>query len=223
MLCSCLVNEDGYLCSDCWAKINFISKPYCNICSFPLDSSEMTDVSCISCVYKRPPYERLLAVMQYDDASRKLITRFKYSDKTHYSKTLGKWMFNNGKSLIEESDYLVPVPLHKLRLLSRKYNQSALLCNVISKHSETPVIYDCLLRDVNTKPQAGMNKNKRLNNVSNAFKINKSHIERIHSKNVILVDDVITTGATIDACCKVLYNAGAKHVYVLVVAKTVNK
>lgn len=223
LLCDCLISENGYLCSKCWSKINFISKPYCNMCGFPLDASDCEDVSCMICIYKKPAFNSLRAVMHYDEHSKKLITRFKYSDKTNLSITLGKWLATIGKNLLNQTDYLTPVPLHKFRLITRKYNQAALLCTAMNKNYNKQILFDAIIRTKNTKPQATMTKKKRLNNVKSAFKINPKIHSKIEGKNIILVDDVITTGATIEACAKVLYLAGAKSVDVLVVAKTVIK
>ena len=121
------------------------------------------------------------------------------------------------------SDIITSVPLHKTRLFSRRYNQSALLCNNLGLLTGKKVNNELLIRHKKTPPQAGLSFNTRINNVKSAFKINPKFLNEIFDKNILLIDDVITTGSTIDACTKTLLRSGASNVFVLTLAMTVKK
>lgn len=219
--CKVKVESNGTLCHKCWEAIEFISAPQCIVCGVPFELQDSNQHICGKCIANPPKYTAARSVLRYNDASSKLITNFKYYDNTASGSHFAKWIMRAGGSLIDQADIIAPVPLHKVRLLSRRYNQSALLCNNIAKLTGKPVYNKLLIRHKNTKPQAELSFNMRVNNVKSAFKVDKKFINEIIGKNILLVDDVITTGSTIDACTKVLLKAGAKNVFVVTLAMTV--
>lgn len=219
--CKAKVESNGSLCHKCWEAIEFISSPQCVVCGVPFELATSERQICGKCIADPPKYKAARAVFSYDDASSKLITNFKYYDSTASGLHFAKWMLRAGKGFIDEADIIVPVPLHKIRLLSRRYNQSALLCNSLSEVTAKKVCNKLLIRHKNTKPQAGLSFNMRVNNVKSAFKVNNKFQDEITGKNILLVDDVMTTGSTINSCTKVLLKAGAKNVFVLTIAMTV--
>ena len=221
--CRSLVSQKGNLCSDCWEDIHFLSSPQCDRCGVPFEFEVAEGMLCGNCIAKEPSYLKARAVFKYDDSSRALITGFKYSDKLHISDHFAKWMIRVGREFIENADFIVPVPLHRIRLFMRRYNQSALLARSLSVSSGVDVCNDMLVRRKNTPPQAGLLFKQRVLNVRGAFKVNPKYEGRILGRNIILVDDVMTTGATIEACAKVLKKAGAASVNVLTVARTANR
>lgn len=221
--CRKLVGQKGNLCSDCWEGIHFLSDPQCDQCGIPFEFETGKEMLCGNCITKEPPYKKARSVFKYDDASRSLITGFKYSDKLHISDHFAKWMLRVGKEFIDEADIIVPVPLHRVRLFMRRYNQAALLSKSLGNNSGLNVCNDMLVRSKNTRPQAGLLFKQRALNVRGAFKINPKYTSYIVGKNIILVDDVMTTGATIEACAKVLKKAGAASVNVLTVGRTVKE
>lgn len=221
ILCSELVARQGDLCTECWNNIDFITDPLCDCCGIPFEYKVEGEVLCGECILNRPVYNKSRTVFDYNDNSRKLITRFKYADKIHACNSFAKWMQRAGSEIIKNSDLIVPVPLHRIRLFTRRYNQSALLAGALGKLCGLPVYQRMLVRRKYTTPQAGLTRTQRIKNVRYAFAVNKKLSHMLNGKNVILVDDVITTGATIDACAKTLLKGGAASVNVLTIAKTI--
>ena len=220
-LCAGDVDVAHSVCIDCFTKLNLIAPPECARCGSPFAYDMGADAVCAECLQSPPPYNAARAAMQYDDASRKLITRLKYADKQDLVPTLAKQIWRSGAALCAQADYIIPVPLHPKRLRERKFNQSALLAYGLSDLCGVPVMADGLLRVENTPPQASLERAERLKNVKRAFRVNHKRAKLLRGASILLVDDVITTGATIHACSKALLGASAKAVYVLTIAKTV--
>lgn len=216
LCCGKKVEHKHNLCFECFNKLNFITEPLCECCGVPFKSEEASKI-CALCLSNPPIYLKSRSVFLYDDASRKLITSFKYSDKTELSILLGKYLYKFGSDIIAPEKIIIPVPIHSLKLISRKYNQSALLAKELSKLCSLKVLYNVLIKNKMSKPQAGLNFSKRQENLKNSFIIKNKKL--IKGKEIILIDDVITTGATIEKCCRKLLQAGVKSVEVLSVAK----
>ena len=174
---------------------------------------------CGECITRPPRYSKARSVLVYNRASATLIHGLKYQDRTHLATAFARWLYAGNMQLFTGADLLVAVPLHRRRLWQRRYNQSALLCCALSKLSGIKTDPGALLRVKNTPPQRGMSRLKRLRNLVGAIRANPK--ARIRDKHIILVDDVMTTGATIKACTKCLLAAGARQVDVLTVARTV--
>ncbi len=221
--CGAFVEDVNTLCMECWNNIEFIGNPCCSICSFPFEYDMGEGAICAACAAKEPKYTRAVSVFRYNRDSRKLVTRFKYSDKIGAAMTFAGWMERAGRSMLADSDIITPVPLHRMRLLTRHYNQAALLANNIGRISGIRVMPDLLLRVKNNIPQAALSQKERLKNVRGAFTLNKRVAEKdlLAGKNIMLVDDVMTTGATIEECSRVLKKAKASKVYVLTLSRTV--
>ncbi len=215
--CETLVELPGDLCAGCWKNIHFIAPPVCAVCSAPLPYEAGESALCGACIVKSPYYDRAVAVFVYDDASRRLITRFKYHDQTHATATYAHWMLRIAGELAAKSDCIAPVPMHPWRLFTRRYNQSALLARVMSKQSGAPYVPELLKRVRRTPPQAGLARKERIKNVKRAFAVSPRH--DVKGKTVLLVDDVLTTGATIQECSRMLKRAGAKQVFVATLAR----
>lgn len=222
LICNKIITK-GSFCADDWQKLHFLQKPACTICFHPFEFKVDDKMICAVCAQKRPSYFKAISVLSYDENSKILITKFKYFDQTQLAKYFSETMFKQAEEIFLTIDFICPVPLHKFRLIKRKYNQAALLAKNLSKLSNKKVILDLLVRTKNIRPQASLNKKSRQKNILGVFAVNKKYLEQIKGKNILLVDDVITTGATAEACAKVLNKAKVEKVYLLTMAKTVIK
>ncbi len=208
------------VCSDCWGKITFITKPYCSLCANPFSYEEDDQAICGHCVIKTPKYDKAISILKYDEHSKKLIHKFKYQDQLHVLNYLVDLMTNMSSDIINNVDYIVPVAMHKYKLLKRGYNQAALLAMRIAKNKKITYLPQLLTKENNTSAQAGLKREHRLKNIKNSFSLNPKFKNLIKNKNILLIDDVITTGATIDECCKLLRTAHPEKIFVLTLAKT---
>jgi ComF family protein len=226
--CGNLTVEDHQLCADCWKEITFIIEPFCKKCAHPLEISSLFDPSsatdeCHKCLSSSHFYDQARAVLVYNEIAKKLLVRFKHGDATYLAPTFSRWLKQKGEELISTSDYLIPVPLHWRRLLYRRYNQSALLClSLLKLLSQKPVYAPYLLRRrKHTSSQGHKKIAARQENIKDAFVVPDRYKNKLKGKTVVLVDDVMTTGATIEECSRTLKEAGCKKVYVLTVARAV--
>jgi ComF family protein len=168
-----------------------------------------------------PSYRRARAAVRYDRIAGRLVHALKYGDRLDLAPMMGHWMANAGKELLADADLLVPVPLHWRRQWARRFNQSALLTEIIGKSSGRTVSHSALARIKATPQQVGLDKSARAQNVQGAFRVPPVGKAEIASRKLVLVDDVLTTGATIDACARALLRGGAASVDVLVFARVV--
>jgi ComF family protein len=218
--CGEMVGEHGNICGECWSGVDFISAPLCRCCGMPFELDTAEGEECMPCLQSPPPYAAARAVFRYEGDSRRLITGYKYYDRTLASPMFARWMARAGAELLAQAEVIVPVPLHRRRLVQRRYNQSALLALALGKATQKPVLVDALKRTRHTPQQAGLTREQRQENVKDAFAVNTRHKDMLSDKAVLLVDDVLTTGATLNACTQALLERGAKAVYVLTVART---
>ncbi len=221
--CGCITESAHGLCTDCFRAIAFIDAPYCRLCGFPFGFALGEEALCGHCLHDAPRYHAARAVWHYDATTRELITRFKYHDRTDRAPFYGRLLARAAHDILPGSAVIVPVPLHPRRLLQRKYNQSALLAFALADQCHLPVLPDGLLRVRHTTPQAGLTRAQRLHNVNGAFQVNHRRAQALRGKGVLLIDDVMTTGATIEACVDVLHGGGAARVNVLTLARTVRE
>lgn len=217
--CGALVDAPGALCGTCWRGIDFITQPFCARCGLPFGHDAGEGAICGECARNPPPYERARAAAVYDDASRALILAFKHADRTDAAKALGGWLARAGADILGDADAIVPVPLHRRRLLARRYNQSALLAQALSRATGVPCIVDGMVRTRATPSQGRMDRTRRERNVRGAFAIRKSRAAALKGRHVVLVDDVLTTGATVSSCTRALLRGGAARVSVLALAR----
>lgn len=208
-------------CRDCWSTIALLEGPCCPRCGKPFVSeaalSHSPDHLCGDCRIRPPRYDRALAAGRYEGVLAEAIHLFKYRGKTRLVGPLGGLVLKTMQSL-PTIDCLIPVPLHPSRLREREFNQALLLCDYLKDQSGLPVIPDGLERIRQTPPQVGLSLPDRRRNVRRAFVLGRPG--RIEGWRVALVDDVFTTGATVNECARVLKRAGAETVYVLTVART---
>jgi ComF family protein len=219
--CGCLVDGPGTLCAACWNGIMFLAPPNCARCGYPFEFDAGPDALCAQCSRKAPAFGRARAVFRYDASSRGLVLAFKHGDRTDAAATFGSWLLRTGGELLRDADLLVPVPLHWTRLLVRRYNQAALLANALSRAASVPVVPDLLSRRRRTASQGGLGANDRRRNVRRAFRLGAMAAARIVGRRVLLIDDVLTTGATAEECTRVLLGGGAASVDVLTLARVV--
>lgn len=221
MGCGTGLQGAGGLCGACWSSIAFFEPPFCRISGLPFgpdlpDGELRHDVA-----DNPPPYTMARAVMRYDDHSARMIARFKYADRIEAAPAFARWMLRAGAPLLQGGGLVLPVPLHRQRLFSRRYNQAAELARHVAALSCLPFDAGCLMRVRATRPQVGLSGTARRRNVAGAFRVNRDRVAQIAGKTLVLVDDVVTTGATAEACARALLAAGAGEVRVLALARVV--
>lgn len=202
-----------------WSDVSFLDEPCCVRCGFPFAYDEGPESLCGRCAVKPLNVNQLRAAFAYNDASRGLVLRFKHGGETEGLAMFARQMQRAGRHMLKDADVLVPVPLHMTRLIKRRYNQSALLARALSARCGTRVETNALLRARKTDSQGGKTAEGRRRNVQGAF--NTSQKFDFKDKHVVLIDDVMTTGATLDACARCLITAGARRVDGLVLSRVV--
>ena len=219
--CGEIVADLGSLCGRCWPGLKFLGPPCCACCGLPFEFEMGEGSLCGACTADRPLYDRARAALTYDDASRDLILRFKHADRIDGAATFAGWMARAGAELVAGADVVAPVPLHRWRLVRRRYNQAAILANAIGHLRGKRVVPDLLVRRRATPSQGHLGRSQRHRNVAGAFALHPSRAQAAKGARILLVDDVLTTGATAEACARTLRNAGAKAVDLLVLARVV--
>lgn len=220
---SCREPVDGEgVCAACWSKLSFIAQPFCPRLGIPFVYDPGPELLSMEAIANPPAYQRARAAVRYDDVARTLVHSLKYQDRTDLAPAMGRWMARAGQELLSEADVLVPVPLHWRRGWSRRYNQSGALARVISRQSGVKLATEALRRIRATEQQIGLSRPQRASNVQGAFKVAPERSADIAGRRVILIDDVLTSGATADACARALLRARAAQVDVLVFARVVD-
>lgn len=218
------VDMQGTVSPEAWRKLAFISAPYCDCCGFPFmfaQSGAAQDMLCAACLKERPDYTSARAAIAYDDASRDFILGFKHGDQTHAVVAMIPWLKQAGGALWEHADVVLPVPLHRWRLLRRRYNQSGLIAKIMARETGRLYLPDALVRTRATPTQGRLRAQARQDNVHKAFAVGAKAAPKLRGKNIILIDDVYTTGATVRECAKVLKTAGAASVHVITLARVI--
>ena len=210
------------VCANCWAKLSFIAPPFCPRLGIPFVYDPGPELLSMEAIANPPAYQRARAAVRYDDVARTLVHALKYQDRTDLAPAMGRWMARAGRELLEDADVLVPVPLHWRRGWSRRYNQSGALARIIERQSGVRVASEALQRVRPTQQQIGLSRSQRASNVQGAFKVAAERTAEIQGRRVVLVDDVLTSGATTDACARALLRARAAQVDVLVFARVVD-
>lgn len=217
------VSEPHTLCAACWAKLGWIDRPFCARCGLPFDYAALTPgpVECAPCLARPPAFAKARAALRYEPASRELVLAFKHADRTQNAPAFAAWMARAGAELLDGADLIVPVPLHWTRLIARRFNQAALLARGLSKRTRIPFDPRLLVRTRRTRTQGDLMRSQRMRNVRGAFAVRANGRSKLKGRTIVLVDDVMTTGATLEACAKALRRAGAKEVRVLALARVV--
>ena len=214
--------EGEGVCAGCWAKLSFIAPPFCPRLGIPFVYDPGPDMLSMEAIASPPAYTRARAAVRYDDVARTLVHALKYQDRTDLAPSMGRWMARAGRELLEDADVLVPVPLHWRRGWSRRYNQSGALARIIERQTGIAVAAEALRRIRRTEQQIGLSRPQRASNVQGAFKVAPDRQHLIAGRRVVLIDDVLTSGATVDACARALLRAKAAAVDVLVFARVVD-
>ena len=219
---SCREPVDGAgLCPACWAKLSFIAPPYCERLGIPFPFDGGPGLLSMEAITDPPAYNRARAAVRYDEIARKLVHGLKYGDQLDLAPTMGAWMARAGCELLADAEALVPVPLHWRRQWTRRFNQSALLARIIANASGRMVAHRALKRVKATPQQVGLDKSERAQNVQGAFRVPAAGKAEVAGRRLLLIDDVLTSGATVDTCARALLRAGATSVDVLVFARVV--
>jgi ComF family protein len=207
------------LTAESWRRITFLEAPVCDGCGAPLEYDQGEGARCPSCLTRRRAFERARAAVLYDEHSRDLILKLKHADRTDLAVIFAAWVARAGRDLFVEADAIVPAPLHPLRLISRRFNQAAEIARPLARLTGLDYLPGALVRRRHTPSQGGKSAAGRRRNVAAAFASPKSMRGKIEGRRLVLVDDVLTTGATAEACARVLRAAGAARVDVAAVAR----
>lgn len=218
--CGALTEDDFGLCGPCWRDTGFIGGTVCDLCGTPLPGdSRGQAVHCDDCLAIARPWSHGRAVFTYGGNGRELVLQFKRGDRTDLAPSLGRWLARVAQPLVTPDTVLVPVPLHWTRLLTRRYNQSALLAQYTARALGLPVVPDALLRRRRTKSLDGHSRDARFAALDGALTPHPGRKARIAGRPILLVDDVMTTGATLAAATEALHAAGATQVSVIMLAR----
>lgn len=212
-----LVDHDA-LCPDCWRRVDFIRPPLCDRLGLPMPYDTGGVMISAAAAAHPPPFDRARAVARYDGLMRELIHNFKFRDTHDARRLFGRWLLQAGPELVARADCIIPVPLAPMRLLSRRFNQAQILAAEVSRLSGKPLLPLALRRTRATAHQIGLTRRERERNVAGAFAVHPNAIGLVAGKSVLLIDDVMTTGATVSAATKALKKAAAARVDVLTLA-----
>jgi len=217
--CQEIVSHDATFCAKCWPNLEFINSPRCEICSHPFEFSlgEMSKI-CANCLKKTPFFDETISIYRYNDVIGNAIANYKYRDQTHLAKIFAKILVSKAQNFIDDCDIICAVPLHKNKLKIRKFNQSILIAKHINSQK---TVSDLIIRVKEQQSQVKLSQKKRIRNLKRAFILNPKYRDKINGKNILLIDDVITTSTTINSVSRVLKKNGAKKVKVLTIAKTI--
>jgi ComF family protein len=202
-----------------WSKIAFLDSPVCDGCGLPFEYDFGQGVRCPACEARPKAFSRARAACLYDEHSRDLILQFKHADRLDLARLFSLWLGRAAADLIEQADAVTPVPMHPLRLIRRRYNQAAEIARPLARRAGLAYWPGALKRRRAGESQAGKSGSGRRRNVQGAYACAAGWEKRIEGKRILLVDDVMTTGATAEACAKALTRAGAAAVYVAVIAR----
>lgn len=211
--------EGQGLCPTCWSKLSFITRPYCERLGVPFVYDPGPGVLSMEAIADPPAYHRARAAVRFDEISRALVHALKYGDRLDLAPMMGRWLANSGRDVLADADALVPVPLHWRRRWARRFNQSAVLAAAVSGASGVPTEATALKRVKATVQQVGLSRAERAANVQGAFRVPPEGKAAVVGRRLVLVDDVLTSGATIEGCARALLRAGAANVDVLVFAR----
>ncbi|MDR1425853.1 MAG: ComF family protein [Rickettsiales bacterium] len=217
--CRVITSDDAF-CQSCWEKLSFIEGPCCFVCGEPLSGNYDGNLLCAVCLKEKRSFDRLFSVFVYNKTIAKAIYRFKFKRQAFLAKFFLKFLLKKLKSMGDPVDLLVPVPIYIKRLKWRGYNQTLLLAQEISKKTSIAYAPNLLLKKRHTAAQTSLHFSKRKSNLTLAFDMANGYESKIVNKNIMIIDDVFTTGSTVNECAKILKKNGAGRVFVLTIAKT---
>lgn len=217
--CGSVTASQGAFCFGCWSKLDLLGPPCCARCALPFDFAEDEEALCAGCMASPPDFDRLRAAVSYGELARNVALKLKYGRRPGIADTMAGLMERHLDAF--DDPILCPVPLHRWRIWRRGYNQSALIASALAKRRRLELRQDLLLRVKATPPLKGMGPIERRRTVRGAFRLGDRHREEIKGRNILIVDDVFTSGATASACARILRRAGAGEIGVLCWARVV--
>lgn len=218
LLCPQPVWRSDGLCGACWSALRLVDAPVCDRLGLPFAYDPGEGIQSAAALARPPVFARARGATVFDDTSRALVHALKYHDRHEVKRLMGRLMTHAGRTLLAEADMVAPVPLHRLRLWQRRYNQSALLADEVARQAGLAQVPGLIQRVKATRAQVGLDSRKRRGNVRAAFTVPERMVPLLAGRRVLLVDDVLTSGATADSCAKACLKAGAEAVDVLVFA-----
>ena len=223
LACDAPIGEAGALCAACWSRVAFIGRPCCARCGLPFEIEAVEGALCGACTRAPPAYDRARAAFLYQGVGRELILAFKMADRSWLAPRLAVWLQRAAAPLLSDCDLVVPVPLHRWRLLARRFNQAAVLAGLVARQADARLVPDLLVRTRRTPPQTRLSGAQRRRNVRGAFAVRRGRERLVAGQRILLVDDVLTTGATASACARALRKAGAARIDVATLARAVHR
>jgi ComF family protein len=228
LACRRAISNHGGLCAQCWGAMRFIERPYCERLGTPFEAdlaaNEEGRLLSPAAIADPPVFQRARAVARFEDGpARQLVHRLKYGDREELARPMGQWMARAGAELLSDADLIAPIPLHWTRLARRRFNQAAALAHAIGAVSAVPVETELLVRVKPTPPQVGLTRRLRAQNIQGAFAVPLERRIEVEGRRIVLADDVMTSGATLNAAARILLRAGAARVDALVFARVVTE
>jgi len=220
--CQAPLGGHDAICAACWKDVQFIRAPVCDRLGLPMPFDTGAGAVSAAALANPPTYDRARAVAQFSGVMRDMILQFKYGDTHNARKLFGRWLTSAGAELIAGCDLITPVPMHRRRLLSRRFNQSAMLALEVARNSGHRYEPTLVTRTRATRSQVGLSSDQRRRNLAGAFTVSARQQQRIAGNHILLIDDVITTGTTLNACARALRRAGASRVDALALAIVTN-
>ncbi len=224
LACDNPVSDPGQFCVACFAAVHIIAPPLCERCGVPFEAAGQGGATgvCGDCRENPPAWGRARAALAYDAVARRLVLPLKYADRPETARHLAPLLARAGAALLGEAEVIVPVPLHRGRLFARRYNQAAVLAKALAKQG-SPALLDALMRTRATAPLGELGREERAREVAGAFAVRPTRAAALRGRRVVLVDDVLTSGATAGACARALLEAGAASVDVLALARALSR
>jgi len=223
LACHQPLSQHDTVCAACWADIDFIRAPLCDQLGLPMPFDTGGTILSAAAAANPPIYDHARAVAHYSGVMRDMILGFKYGDTHNARKLFGRWLTSAGGELIEACDVISPVPMHPRRLLARRFNQAAILARELARISERRYRPQLISRIRQTTAQVGLTRDQRRRNLAGAFAVPDRQRRHIDGRHILIIDDVITTGSTLNACARALRRAGAARVDALALAIVTNR
>jgi ComF family protein len=213
------VMQPGTLCGKCWPRLRLLERPWCEVTGVPFSHDLGEGIVSADAIANPPPFDRARAAVAYTDVARRMVQSLKFRDRTELAPWMAGWMARAGSELVADCQVIVPVPLHRRRFLLRGFNQAAELARALAAATSLDHAPQALRRVRPTRQQVGLRQSQRESNVRGAFRVPVEAEMHIRGRRVLLVDDVLTTGATVAACARALKRSGARAVDVLAFAR----